>query len=223
MTQLLISVTTIQEAQLALENGADIIDLKDPSAGALGALPLQQIRAIVSHVDAKRPISATIGDLPMQPNLLLERVNLLSKTQIDFIKIGFFQTDDYQSTLDALLPAAQSGLKLIAVLFAEYQYPKTLIAAIRQAGFNGLMIDTAQKNGATYMDYYSKEQYKKFSQLVSKQGLSFGVAGSLQLKHVAVTKKVKPTYMGFRGGVCVENQRGLSLDVDKIRAIRKAL
>jgi len=40
MTQLLISVTNVEEAQIALNSGADFIDLKDPNGGALGALPL---------------------------------------------------------------------------------------------------------------------------------------------------------------------------------------
>ncbi|MBX9706005.1 MAG: (5-formylfuran-3-yl)methyl phosphate synthase, partial [Gammaproteobacteria bacterium] len=106
-TQLLISVTTIEEAQIALENDADIIDLKEPSLGALGALPIETIQAIVTYVkntknaDAKLT-SATIGDLPMQPELLLAHVTQLATTGVDIIKIGFFQTDDYQLSLDAL-------------------------------------------------------------------------------------------------------------------------
>ena len=49
-TQLLISVTTIEEAKIALESGADIIDLKEPGLGALGALPIETIQAIVTYV-----------------------------------------------------------------------------------------------------------------------------------------------------------------------------
>ena len=40
MSKLLISVTSAEEALLALEGGADIIDMKNPLEGALGALPL---------------------------------------------------------------------------------------------------------------------------------------------------------------------------------------
>ena len=75
MTQLLISVTSLDEAQMALENGADIIDLKDPSAGALGALPVELITSIVSFVNKQKLTSATIGDQPMQPDLLVQHVN----------------------------------------------------------------------------------------------------------------------------------------------------
>jgi uncharacterized protein (UPF0264 family) len=223
MTQLLISVTSIEEAALALANGADIIDLKDPSQGALGALPLARIESIISFVNAQKPVSATIGDLPMQPAVILKAVATLTALQVDFIKIGFFAADDYQPCLTALEPLTSNGAKLIAVMFAEHVYSSDLIAAIKQAGFIGIMLDTANKNGLTLMDHYSAEQQLSFSQQVFERDLSLGLAGSLQLKHVANAKKINPTYIGFRGGVCADNQRQSSLDASKIRAIRSAL
>ncbi|MGB8549761.1 MAG: (5-formylfuran-3-yl)methyl phosphate synthase, partial [Xanthobacteraceae bacterium] len=47
---MLASVTGAEEAEIALEHGADIIDLKDPSEGALRALPLDLVRAAVAAV-----------------------------------------------------------------------------------------------------------------------------------------------------------------------------
>jgi uncharacterized protein (UPF0264 family) len=225
-TQLLISVTTIEEAQIALENGADIIDLKEPSLGALGALPIETIQAIVTYVkntknaEAKLT-SATIGDLPMQPELLLAHVTQLATTGVDIIKIGFFKTDDYQLSLDALKSVVHAGTKLIAVLFAETTYPQGLIAAIKYAGFMGVMLDTAKKNGLTLLDYYSQEQRAIFAKTVLGHDLQLGLAGSLKLQHVALIKELNPSYIGFRGGVCNDNQRNLALDAAKIKAVRK--
>ena len=51
--QLLISVCTLDEAKIALAQGADIIDLKNPHAGALGALPLAL--SIRQQTDSGRP------------------------------------------------------------------------------------------------------------------------------------------------------------------------
>ncbi len=225
-TQLLISVTTIEEAQIALESGADIIDLKEPSLGALGALSIETIQAIVAYVnntknaDAKLT-SATIGDLPMQPELLLAHVTQLATTGVDIIKIGFFQTDEYQPCLDALKPLAQTGTRLIAVFFAETSYPQGLIAAIKHAGFMGIMLDTEKKNGLTLLDYYSQEQREGFAKTVLGYDLQLGLAGSLKLQHVTLIKEMNPSYIGFRGGVCDDNQRNLALDATKIKAVRK--
>ena len=223
MTQILISVTSIAEAQIALDNGVDIIDLKDPSAGALGALPLPLIQSIVSYINRQKLVSATIGDLPMQADLILQRVMLLASTKVDYIKIGFFESSNFQPCLDALQSVTQSGVKLIAVLFAEHSYPENLIEIIKKAGFVGIMLDTANKNGHTFLDYYSEKLRKEFAQKVLALDLTFGLAGSLKVQHIAIAKEINPTYMGFRGGVCDENKRQLGLNAEKIRAVCKTM
>lgn len=224
MSQMLISVTSVDEARIALENGADFIDLKDPGQGALGALAIEKIQEITAFVHAeeqygKRLVSATIGDLPMQAKPILERVLAIADVHVDIVKIGFFEAVDYQACLEALKPHASRGLKLIAVLFAEFKYPANLIRDIKDAGFYGVMIDTAHKNGSTFLDYLSEEELQTF--VSQAQGLKFGLAGSLNIQHVAIVKRFNPTYIGFRGGVSKENQRKLSLDAAKIRAISK--
>ena len=59
MSGMLASVENLAEALLVLEAGADIIDLKSPSAGALGALPLTTVREIVQVLAGRRPVSAS--------------------------------------------------------------------------------------------------------------------------------------------------------------------
>lgn len=233
MTQLLISVTSIEEAQIALENGADFIDLKDPEQGALGALPLDTITEIVSYVKANsnsgnKLTSATIGDLPMKPQLIAEKVEQIAATGVDIIKIGFFDDGenrfcDYESCLSALAPLAKSGLNLIAVLFAELKYPDNLIFSIKDAGFYGVMLDTAIKNGATFLDYFTAQEINLLSEKMAVNNLIFGLAGSLTIQHIAKVKQFNPSYIGFRGGACIDNQRKFMLDSVKIVTIRKLL
>ncbi len=225
MTQLLISVTSIEEAQLALECGADIIDLKDPQSGALGALPLPLINSIVKHIvnypDSK-PISATIGDLPMQPDLILEQVILLASVKVDFIKIGFFEAENYQTCLTSLKAVTASN-SLIAVLFAEYQYPPTIVEDIKQAGFKGLMLDTAHKNGQSLLYYHPRKYCENLANKVMGLGMTFGLAGSLRLQDIEELAQIKPTYMGFRSGVCKQYSRKENLDFTKVKALKNAL
>ncbi len=219
MTQILISVTSIAEAQLALDCGADIIDLKDPSAGALGALPLSLIKEIVGHINGRQLVSATIGDLPMDAETIVKRVTLLAETQVDYIKIGFFEAEDFNECLAGLKLVTQNGIKLIAVLFAEYDYPESLFELIKEAGFIGIMLDTAKKNGQTFFDYYSVQQRKEFANKILSLDLTFGLAGSLKLENLVMAKQFNPSYIGFRGGVCDDNKRQLALSAEKIMAI----
>jgi len=66
MTGMLASVNTVDEALWVLNAGVDIIDLKEPANGALGALKPETITTIVKRINGQRPVSATIGDLPLQ-------------------------------------------------------------------------------------------------------------------------------------------------------------
>lgn len=226
MTQLLISVSNVAEARIAAENGADIIDLKDPQQGALGALPLTTINAVMQYMrndQSGKPVSATIGDVPMDAGIIVEQIKSIANTGVDFIKIGFFEADDYTSCLGALKPLIQSGVQLIVVLFAEYRYPETLVDDICESGFVGLMLDTVHKQGRTIRYYHSHNDCLALSTKIKNNGLAFGLAGSLRLQDIEDLKDIEPTYMGFRGGVCEQNSRKANLDIEKIKSIRKAL
>ena len=53
--RLLVSAKNRAEALAAAAAGADFIDLKDPAAGALGALPIEHIAAITAALRAGHP------------------------------------------------------------------------------------------------------------------------------------------------------------------------
>ncbi len=56
MTKMLASVQNRQEAEIVFHNGADIIDLKDPSNGALGAVETQKLLEVIDFISGRRPI-----------------------------------------------------------------------------------------------------------------------------------------------------------------------
>ena len=87
---LLASVASLAETQQALDLGADILDLKDPTKGALGAWPQALLAQAVRLVAGRVPVSATVGDLPMEPSLLLEAAHATAATGVDIVKLGFF-------------------------------------------------------------------------------------------------------------------------------------
>ena len=63
MSKLLVSVRSADEAQAALDGGASIIDVKEPSLGSLGRASEAAIAAVVNRVARRIPISAALGDL----------------------------------------------------------------------------------------------------------------------------------------------------------------
>ena len=102
MTGMLASVNSLEEALLALSANVDIIDLKQPALGALGALETDLVKAIVNEINGRCPVSATIGDLPMQPEIVYQAVKAMAETGVDYVKIGFFPGGDWQGTIEKL-------------------------------------------------------------------------------------------------------------------------
>src|SRR5690242_4202542 len=63
MAHLLVSVRSPAEAVAALEGGAALIDVKEPSRGPLGRADEDTITAIVQTVAGRRPVSVALGEL----------------------------------------------------------------------------------------------------------------------------------------------------------------
>src|SRR5213082_3340205 len=66
--RLLVSVVSVEEARRALAGGADIIDVKDPNEGALGAPSPRTLSEVVREVGGRAPVSVALGDLPNLPH-----------------------------------------------------------------------------------------------------------------------------------------------------------
>ena len=220
MSLFLASVTNLDEAQLALLLGADIIDLKNPAAGALGALSISTIEEIVRFVAGQRPVSATVGDLPMQPEILLTAVQEVAATGVDFVKVGFAAPQ--ASCLQALQPLSKQGVKLIAVLFAD-QNPNAQLADFAQAGFYGVMLDTANKTGKRLTDYLTSTQLAEFVAQAHGLGLFVGLAGSLNSDDIAPLSALQADYLGFRGALCLEQQRSAAIAPKYVDEVRRLL
>ena len=132
MTRFLASVTGAEEAAIALAGGADIIDLKNPLVGALGALPLPTIAAAVKTVRNMALTSATIGDLTADSDEIPGAVRSLQTVGVDFIKIGLFPYGGSVSTLIDALADEADCCQLAAVLFADRQPDLTLLPPARR-------------------------------------------------------------------------------------------
>ncbi len=219
MTMLLASVTGVKEAQLALTHGADIIDLKDPAKGALGALDPDGVRAVVSTIGGRRPVSAVAGDLPMKPELIVAAVEALATTGVDYVKVGLFPGARREECIRALMPAARRG-RLVGVLFADAEPDVGLLPLLAEAGFVGAMLDTARKDAGRLLDHADLTVLSEFIRACRSHGLLNGLAGSLETPDVPRLLLLAPDYLGFRGALCARHDRKAGLDADAVSLIR---
>ncbi|MEO8419010.1 MAG: (5-formylfuran-3-yl)methyl phosphate synthase [Methylophilaceae bacterium] len=223
MTKLLASVTNVSEALLAVDAGVDIIDLKNPAQGALGALSLSEIGEIARAIDGCKLISATIGDLPMEPELLIRATEHTAATGVDIVKVGFFGLASHGACIKALQPLAAKGVRIVAVLFADQNPDFALLPELQMAGFYGVMLDTVQKNGSSLLDYVLVNDLQQFVKLARTYKLESGLAGSLRLNHVPGLVALSPGYLGFRGALCANSERTAALSSNKIHELQAML
>ncbi|MGZ8152114.1 MAG: (5-formylfuran-3-yl)methyl phosphate synthase [Methylovulum sp.] len=221
MTGMLASVNSLEEALLVLEAGVDIIDLKQPASGALGALDTASVKEIVAAISRRAPVSATIGDLPMQPDIIFNAVKTMAETGVDYIKIGFFPGGDWQETIEKLALLTTQNVALIAVLFADKQPDIAVINQLKHSGFKGVMLDTMDKQKGSLTQVMSGEAIERFV-LEAKAGqLLCGLAGSLRQEDIARLMAYDVDYLGFRGALCWRRNRTAQLNTLSIAQIKQ--
>jgi uncharacterized protein (UPF0264 family) len=223
MTGMLASVQNLEEAVLALSAQVDIIDLKQPAAGALGALDRDEVRRICEYCRGRRPVSATIGDLPMRPEPVFAAVEAMRETGVDYIKIGFFPGGDPAGTAHKLSVLTGRHPALIGVLFADAEPDFTLIDLLKSAGFTGVMLDTMDKSRGPLTKVMRPEAIGQFVRLAGSRQLLCGLAGSLRLGDIPELTALRPDYLGFRGALCVDSERAARLDPESTVRIREAV
>jgi uncharacterized protein (UPF0264 family) len=223
MTRMLASVNSLAEAQLVYRAGADIIDLKQPAAGALGALPLEEVARIRAWCAGKIPVSATVGDLPMQPDLVFDAVQAMAATKVDYVKIGFFPGGDWAGVAHRLTVLAEPRHALIAVLFGDASPDPTFIPTLQQAGFRGVMLDTMDKGRGSLPEILTSAEIERFIEKARASHLLCGLAGSLRLKDISALLRYRPDYLGFRGALCVRHHRTAELDGEAVANIKQAI
>ncbi|MGO9134296.1 MAG: (5-formylfuran-3-yl)methyl phosphate synthase [Methylovirgula sp.] len=219
MTLMLASVADVAEAEIAIVEGADIIDLKDPLEGPLGALPLATVAAIVAATAGRRFVSAVAGNLEMVPASVLAAAEALAATGVDYLKIGFFPGGDPAACIDALRPLAER-VRLIGVLFADQPLDLGLLPRFAAAQFAGVMLDTATKGKGRLLDYKNIAALKDFADAAHAAKLAVGLAGSLEPPDISRLLPLDPTFLGFRGALCVGRDRTARLDADHVKLVR---
>ncbi len=219
MTLMLASVTGVAEARVAVRHGADIIDLKDPAQGALGAVPIERIHATVNLIGDRRPVSATVGDLPPKPALITAAVERTIATGVDYVKIGMYGGGDWGRCIGALADHARRA-QLIGVLFADQEPDLSLLESLADAGFGGAMLDTAYKSSGTLAEHQSPPALRRFVTRAKRLGLLVGLAGSLRATDIQSLLGLGPDYLGFRGALCTGGRRGGTLSPAAIRRVR---
>ncbi len=236
---LLASVVDAAEAALALAAGADILDVKQPREGSLGACPPHVLRAVVTLRDraaaggVRVAVSAALGDAPNLPGTFALAAAGAAACGVDFVKVGLRGlrgVDDSTDFMSAVVEAARLVAPAVRVIAAAYAEggtigsvdPALLPLVARRSGAHGCLIDTALKDGGTLFDRLDALAIAEFVRDCRSRGLLCGLAGSLDRSHIPRVIELEPDVVGVRGAICAGGRSG-RLDPRRLGSFRDAL
>jgi hypothetical protein len=209
--KLLISPINIEEAIISEMGGADIIDVKNPKEGSLGANFPWVIQGVRSRV--KKPLSATIGDFDYKPGTASLAALGAAVSGAEYVKVGLYDIQTEQQALELLsgivksVKAYDSSKMVVASGYSDYSRIGSIAAlklpgVAKEAGCDIVMVDTGIKDGRSTFDFMDEKELKEFVDLAHKYGLKCALAGSLKFEDIGALKRIGPDIIGVRGMVC---------------------
>ena len=217
--KLLVSVKNAEEVVDAIEGGADIVDVKDPSAGSLGLPDLDIVKEVIALVRNwhGREVSMALGDVDTVERNLKYIAFVGGVIGVDYIKVGL-ATDKYDIATEIARQVAHtlksfSKTKLVLVGYADYLYvntvePLKVVEVAVKVDADGVMIDTLRKNGLSTPDILSIDYLKLFVEEAHKAGLFAAIAGGLRSSHIPLCMRLGFDVLGVRGAVCERGRDG---------------
>ncbi len=218
MTRMLASVADAAEAEAVLQLGADVVDLKDPRRGALGAVPLDAARAAIAAIARRSETSAALGDPPYDEDALLAGARALAAMGVDYVKLAVDAP-----TLDRLgdsLSGLARDVGVVGMMFADEKPDFALLARLSALGFKGAMLDTRDKTRGRLIAHLDVVSLSQFCSECRALNLMSGLAGSLEAPDVPRLLLLGPDVLGFRGALCRAHDRKDAIDPQAVALIR---
>jgi uncharacterized protein (UPF0264 family) len=208
--KLLISPKNRKEAKQAVAGGADIIDVKNPLEGALGANFPWVIREIKDVCPRNVEVSCTIGEAPNLPASVSLAALGAASLGVDYIKVGLGgikTTKQAVNLLQSVRRAAKEANPTVQIVAAGYAdasrigavNPLLIPQVAHDAEVDVAMLDTAVKNGKTLFDHLTQVELKKFVESAHGFGLQAALAGSLRVQDLSVVFGLGSDVAGLRG------------------------
>ncbi len=234
--RLLVSVVDAGEARTAAAAGADIVDVKNPAEGSLGAPSPAVIAGVRAAVPTELPVSAAIGDMPNLPGTAALAAAGAAGSGATYVKVGLWgvATEDEAVALLRAVRDAVPGAVVVAAAYADGQRVVTGIAGAplapallprvaSAAGVEVCLLDTAIKDGRGLLEWLSPETLTSLVAEAHAAGLEVALAGALRAEDLAVIRDTGADIAGVRSAVCANGRRSAPLDGALVAAMRQRL
>ena len=213
--KVLISIRSLEEVLPAVRGGADIIDLKNPDEGSLGAA-FPWIISEIRNYNRNMKLSVAVGDMPNLPGTASLSALGAAYCGADIIKVGLLGPKSKKEgifLLTQVVKAVKNYNPSILVVGAGYADsnsfngidPMIIPLICRSADADIAMLDTLSKEGKTLLDFLNLTELELFVNETHKLGLSCALAGSLKVEYIKRIYELGTDVIGFRGAACSGN------------------
>jgi uncharacterized protein (UPF0264 family) len=228
MTQLLVSVRNEEEAGEALRGGADWIDLKEPTMGALGYVNKEVAERVVDSVGSRSPLSAAAGDL--RDWVGSGPAPVFGVRGLKLLKIGLAHNQEpcwKDILLDVQSELAFFGQELVPVIYADFNKagspsPAEILSFAQLASCAWVLIDTFDKRTGSLLDYVDRPAIVDLLGAMRDRGLRTAVAGRLTAEIMASLPLELIDVVGVRGAACRGDRLG-AVCAERVAKLQAAL
>jgi len=228
--KLLVSVVDDDEARLAVAGGVDVVDVKNPAEGSLGA-PAPAVIADVRRVlPAHLPLSVAIGDLPSLPGTAALAALGAARSGAAYVKLGLWgssTTEQAVAVLRAARDAVDGEALVVAVTYADAGRvpsrplpPQLLVDAAHRAGVAGCLLDTSVKDGRGLLSWLTPDELAGIVAEAHDAGLEMALAGELRAEDLPTIRASGADIAGVRSAACRDGRRTAPLDPERIALLR---
>ena len=223
-TGLLVSVRSAAEAVAALDGGADILDIKEPSRGSLGRADDEIITAVFKTVAGRGLVSAACGEL-------LENLPIPSVPRLEFVKWGLADCGplrDWPSRLEQAAAKLPANCRPVAVAYADWKRARAptledVSRAVCALRHGALLIDTWQKDGKSLLDFLPVQEIEMVIRRCRMAGIPVALAGALDRSAMKRLLPLAPAIVAVRGAACRDGNRNKEIDRNRVRRLSALL
>ena len=198
--------------------GADIIDIKNPDEGPLGASFPWIIRRVRQVTPTNIEVSCTIGEAPNRPGSIALASLGAASTGVNYIKAGLFglkTAEEAVYLMRNVTQAAKDYNPAIKVVVSGYAdairvgtvNPMLVPKIAYESKADIAMLDTAIKDGQNLFTFLTKPQIRSFADKAHGYGLKVALAGSLQKEDLPEVYALSADVAGVRGAACTSGDR----------------
>jgi (5-formylfuran-3-yl)methyl phosphate synthase len=230
---LLVSVRSAAEAVAAHTGGADVIDVKEPNRGPLGAADPNTMAEILRVAAGRVLVTAAAGELldtgPGGATRIVESL----PNGISLYKIGLHGCRDVPGWDKLWSQAVARGRAQVnpagpvAVVYADWltaraPAPLEVLRIAIEIGCPALLIDTWDKCAGNLFEHWSLGQLNRFIAQVRSRHMAVVLAGSLSGSRLTAAARLAPDLVAVRAAAC-ENGRGGTIVAERVAALKQMI